>query len=298
MPGFNKTKKSRTKPNWLKRNLPDNSSFEKVRNILNTEQLNTVCQGANCPNKWECFCSGTATFLILGDKCSRNCKFCNIETSNSLVTPDIDEPTSVANAVEKLKLKYIVITSVTRDDLPDGGASHFAETILRIRNISGIKRKIEVLIPDFKGCKKALKTVLDVKPDVLNHNIETVASLYKHARPDADYQQSLNLLLNSFNINNSIPVKSGMMVGIGETFTELFNTMNDLIKHGCTILTIGQYLQPSKKHLSVEKYYTPEEFFELEQLAKRIGFTEVASGPFVRSSYKAEELLNIESGKH
>ncbi|MCK5312534.1 MAG: lipoyl synthase [Desulfobacteraceae bacterium] len=295
MPGINLgiQEKSfrRIKPSWLKRNLPKSAGFEKVRNILNKENLNTVCQSANCPNKWECFCSGTSTFMILGNQCTRNCKFCNIESKAPSI-PDPDEPLRVANAVKKLNLNYIVITSVTRDDLPDGGAAHFAQTICQIREKMGLKSKIEVLIPDFKGNKKALKTVLDAKPDVLNHNIETVPSLYKIARPEADYNQSLTLFSNSLKIDGSIPVKSGIMVGLGETYNELSDTLNDLYKSGCSMLTIGQYLQPSKEHLSVKKYYSPEEFEELEKLAKKIGFAEVASGAFVRSSYKAEELLN------
>lgn len=293
MPGINSEKQEqrRKKPSWLKRNLPKTKGFEKVRNILNNEKLNTVCQSANCPNKWECFCSGTSTFMILGDQCTRDCRFCNIGTGIPAI-PDLDEPGRVANASFKLNLKYIVITSVTRDDLADGGANHFAQTILEIKKKMSNQCKIEVLIPDFQGNIKALKIVLDAKPDVLNHNIETVPSLYKKARPEADYQQSLTLFKNSKKIDPSIPVKSGIMVGLGETYKELFQTIIDLYEHGCSILTIGQYLQPSKKHLAVEKYYAPEEFLELEEFAKKIGFSEVASGAFVRSSYKAEELLN------
>ena len=207
MPGINQTNNNRIKPTWFKRNLPDNSGFEKVRNILKKEKLNTVCQGANCPNKWECFCSGTSTFLILGNRCSRTCKFCNIEYGN-LLPPDPDEPLRVANAAHQLKLNYVVITSVTRDDLPDGGALHFAQTIAQIKNKMDSNIKIEVLIPDFKGNFDALKIVLDMKPDVLNHNIETIPSLYKKARPEADYNQSLKLLSNSLKIDSSIPVKS------------------------------------------------------------------------------------------
>ena len=297
MPGIDETPNNRAKPSWLKRNLPKSAGFEKVRNILNEEKLNTVCQSANCPNKWECFCSGTSTFMILGNKCTRNCRFCNIESGlPSLVDPD--EPKRIANAVKRLKLNYVVITSVTRDDLSDGGADHFAQTISQIRNKMGGKSKIEILIPDFKGNKKALKTVLHAKPDVLNHNIETVPSLYKIARPEANYNQSLNLFSNSLEIDDSIPLKSGIMVGLGETYNELFETMKDLFKSGCSMLTIGQYLQPSKKHLPVKKYYSPDEFIELEDLAKKIGFCEVASGPFVRSSYKAEELLNIKTSRN
>jgi lipoyl synthase len=288
---INKKKISRKKPSWLKRNLPKENGFETIRNILNYEKLNTVCQSANCPNKWECFCSGTSTFMLLGNQCTRNCKFCNIKPG-SPAPIDNDEPLRVANAAYKMKLQYIVLTSVTRDDLVDGGAEHFANTIYQIRNKLENKCKIEVLIPDFKGNKTALETVLKAKPDVLNHNIETVPSLYKTARPEADYNQSLMLFTNSLKLDPLIPLKSGIMVGLGETYSELMSTINDLYESGASILTIGQYLQPSSKHLTVKKYYSPEEFFELEKLAKRIGFTEVASGPFVRSSYKAEELLS------
>ncbi len=289
MPGISNFNKKKTKPSWFKRNLPDNSGYEKVRNILSKEKLNTVCEGANCPNKWECFCSGTSTFLILGNQCTRTCKFCNIDSGRVLL-PDPDEPARVANAASELKLKYIVLTSVTRDDLIDGGASHFARTIFQIKKRLGNNIKIEVLIPDFKGDKKALKTVLDMHPDVLNHNIETVPSLYRKARPEADYNQSLKLFKNSLEIDKSIPVKSGIMVGLGETFQEVAETIKDLFNAGCSILTIGQYLQPSKKHLFVQKYYTLEEFAELKKFAQKTGFAKVASGPFVRSSYKAYEL--------
>ena len=290
-PGLAKSKKIKKKPLWLKRNLPKTTGFEKVRNILKKERLNTVCQSANCPNKWECFCSGTSTFMILGTQCTRNCRFCNIDSETPLA-PDIDEPLRIANAVKELNLKYVVITSVTRDDLKDGGAFHFNETISQIHKKMGTNIKIEVLIPDLRGDKNALRTILKAKPDVLNHNIETVPSLYKKARPEADYSQSLNLISNSLEIDPMIPVKSGIMVGLGETFFQLFDTINDLYDHGCSILTIGQYLQPSKNHLPVEKYYSPEEFIELKTFAEKTGFKEVASGAFVRSSYKAEELLH------
>lgn len=290
MPEIDLLKKRRPKPYWFKRNLPENKRFEKLRKILKKEKLNSVCEGANCPNKWECFCSGTATFLILGNQCTRNCRFCNIE-SGKILPPDPGEPLRVAKAVREMGIKYVVITSVTRDDLDDGGADHFAKTISMIRKLLKNNIKIEVLIPDFKGDTNALKLVLDMKVDVINHNIETVPSLYKKARPEADYRQSLELLSKVGELDRSIPVKSGIMTGLGETFMELSQTITDLFNAGCTILTIGQYLKPSKKHLPVKKYYTPEEFALLEKFARKTGFKEVAAGPFVRSSYKAEKLF-------
>ena len=228
--------------------------------------------------------------MILGSECTRNCRFCNISTCiSSPPPPDPEEPERVAEAVLDLGLKYVVVTSVTRDDLKDGGAKHFAMTIKAIKRHLRGKVRVEVLIPDFKGSGKALKKVLDAGPDVLNHNIETIPSLYAKARPGADYQRSLDLLKKVSDYGTLIPAKSGLMVGLGENFDELERTMRDLFHHGCTILSIGQYLQPSKDHLPVERYYTPDEFVTLKQIAESIGFTKVASGPFVRSSYRAGE---------
>ncbi len=284
-------KKQSRKPPWLKRNLPTGSEYEKVRSLLLKSELHTVCQEAKCPNMWECFSRNTATFMILGSECTRNCRFCNIATCTIPPPPDPKEPKRVAKAALDLGLKYVVVTSVTRDDLKDGGAEHFAMTIREIRKLLPRQTRVEVLIPDFKGNSRALTTVLDAGPDVLNHNIETIPSLYSKARPQADYQRSLDLLKKVSDYGDSIPAKSGIMVGLGENFDELEQTIKDLYNHGCTILSIGQYLQPSKSHLPVEKYYTPDEFITLKEVAERIGFKKVASGPFVRSSYRAGELL-------
>jgi lipoyl synthase len=277
------------KPAWLKKSLPTGGDYQRVRNLLTNAKLHTVCQEANCPNMFECFSKDTATFMIMGSVCTRDCRFCNILNQPALPL-DPDEPKRVAKTALDLKLKYVVVTSVTRDDLEDGGASHFARTIKAIKSIIGSNVKVEILIPDFQGNFEALKTVVHASPDVLNHNIETVPSLYPTARPQANYQQSLELLQNVKTINPSIPVKSGIMVGIGETMKELEKTIKDLFLHKCEILTMGQYLQPTKAHLEVQKYYSPEEFKILENKARQIGFKKIASGPFVRSSYNAKEL--------
>ena len=286
----NKTETIIRKPSWLKKSLPKGGDYQKVRVLLSKAKLNTVCQEANCPNMFECFSKQTATFMILGSVCTRNCKFCKIlhKTAEHV---DPEEPLRVAKAAKDLKLKYIVITSVTRDDLEDGGAAHFASTIKAIKSILPDNIKIEVLIPDFQGSFAALKTVINAQPDVLNHNIETVPSLYETARPQANYHQSLELLKNVKSINSHMPTKSGIMVGLGETVEELEQTMKDLFSNGCNILTIGQYLQPTKSHLEVKKYYSPDEFKDLEDMAKQIGFKKIASGPFVRSSYNASNLF-------
>ncbi len=290
---MNIRKKQCGKPAWLKRNLPTGSEYENVRKLLAKSRLHTVCQEAKCPNMWECFSKNTATFMILGSECTRNCRFCNIANCASPSLPDPEEPQRVAKAAFDLGLKYAVVTSVTRDDLWDGGAEHFAVTIKEIKKQFSGKIRVEVLIPDFQGNSDALQTVLDAGPDVLNHNIETIASLYDKARPEADYKRSLELLQKVADYGNSIPAKSGIMVGLGENFDELEQTIKDLYDHGCTILSIGQYLQPSNRHLSVEKYYTPDEFTALKEIAENIGFKKVAAGPFVRSSYRAGELLEM-----
>ena len=251
-------------------------------------KLHTVCQEAKCPNLWECFSKKTATFLIMGSRCTRNCRFCAID-HGPMGPLDADEPQRVARAVADMGLHYVVITSVTRDDLTDGGAGHFAATIEAIRDQVS-DALIEVLIPDFKGDKAALHTVLDAKPDVLNHNIETVPRLYPMARPQAIYQRSLQLINRVSRYNPEIPPKSGLMVGLGETTDELETTFKDLLTAGCRILTIGQYLQPSRNHLPVVRYVPPEEFAQLRETAMAMGFPEVASNPFVRSSYQAKEL--------
>ncbi|MDA8135804.1 MAG: lipoyl synthase [Desulfobacteraceae bacterium] len=279
------------KPAWLKKSLPKGGDYQRVRNLLSKAGLHTVCKEAGCPNMFECFSKDTATFMILGSECTRNCRFCNI-TNNTPSPVDPGEPLRVAKAALDLKLNYIVVTSVTRDDLNDGGASHFAATLRAIRSLAAHAR-IEVLIPDFKGDREALKTVLAAKPDVLNHNIETVAALYPRVRPEAIYERSLSLLQAAKSMDPALPVKSGIMVGLGETPEELEETLKDLFAHGCDIITLGQYLQPTPNHLRVERYYSPEEFIALEKLARSMGFQKIAAGPFVRSSYQAHELSGL-----
>ncbi|HKJ98956.1 MAG TPA: lipoyl synthase [Desulfotignum sp.] len=281
------------KPAWLKKRLPRGGEYAKVTRLLAGAKLHTVCQEASCPNMFECFSKDTATFMILGDQCTRHCRFCNITARPPLVV-DLQEPDRVAQTVRELKLHYVVVTSVTRDDLPDGGAAHFAAVIQAIKKLGkdmGQSIRVEVLIPDFKGDITALKTVMDAQPDVINHNMETVADLYPLVRPEAVYQRSLDLISNVKKLNPDMPAKSGLMVGLGETVSQLEQTMQDLHDHGCDMLTMGQYLQPTRNHLPVEKYYPPEAFTRLAETARKIGFTKVAAGPFVRSSYRAEELF-------
>ena len=283
--------KTKQKPAWLKKTLPKGGDYQRVRNLLSNAGLHTVCQEANCPNMFECFSKNTSTFMILGSNCTRNCRFCNVNFAPALPL-DPDEPMRIAKAALDLNLKYVVVTSVTRDDLEDGGASHFADTIKAIKTTLPDDPKVEVLIPDFQGNIEALKIVVRANPDVLNHNIETVPSLYSIARPEANYQQSLDLFKNAKAINNSMPVKSGIMIGLGETIKELEQTMKDLFHYGCEIITLGQYLQPTKAHLKVQKYYSPDEFKQLEKKARKVGFKKIAAGPFVRSSYNAQNLFD------
>jgi lipoic acid synthetase len=278
------------KPPWLTRRLPSGPEYEKIRGLMKRGRLHTVCQEAKCPNIWECFSNRTATFLILGDRCTRNCRFCAV-AHNPVEPPDPAEPMRVAQSVEKLGLAYVVVTSVTRDDLPDGGAGHFAKTIREIhRRIP--EAVIEVLIPDFKGDAEALRTVLEARPQVLNHNIETVPRLYTAVRTGAVYTRSLELLGRVRTIDASIPTKSGLMLGLGETTAEIRQTLQDLLDAECRMLTMGQYLQPSKDHLPVARFVPPAEFDQWQKTAFQMGFSEVASGPFVRSSYHAKELFN------
>ena len=275
-------------PEYLKRPIINTDTTKNVRHILKNHCLNTVCENARCPNKNECYTKNTATFLIMGNNCTRNCRYCNI----SCAKPEplnFDEPIQVAQAVKDLGLRYSVITSVTRDDLPDGGAEHFANCIYEIRKISPTT-KIEILTPDFKGDANALNAIINAHPDVFNHNIETVRGLFKTARPQGDYQRSLNVL-NYIKVNSDIPTKSGLMVGLGESFEQIEETLNDLKNVGCDMLTIGQYIQPSKEHLDVAKYYTLEEFEGLQKLAQKIGFKHYQINPLVRSSYMAAEMV-------
>jgi lipoyl synthase len=278
------------KPDWLKRRLPTGETFNQVREIIEAGRLHTVCQEAKCPNIWECYSHRTATFLIMGERCTRNCRFCAV-TPGAPEPFDPQEPARVAEAVERMGLKYVVVTSVTRDDLPDGGAAHFAATIEAIRRRL-LQVEIEVLIPDFQGERTSLETVLRARPNVLNHNIETVPRLYPLVRPQADYRRSLELLRRAAEFAPAIPTKSGLMLGLGEQPEEIRQALEDLRNAGCRILTLGQYLQPSPGHMSVEAYVPPEEFDAWRKAALTMGFSEVASAPFVRSSYHARESFN------
>jgi len=275
-------------PEFLKRPIIDTDKTRTVRKILKTKCLNTVCENARCPNKNECYTKNTATFLIMGNNCTRNCRYCNI-SCNKPEPLDLSEPKHIAEAIRDLGLKYAVITSVTRDDLQDGGAEHFANCIYEIRKINP-EIKIEILTPDFKGNKEALDTIIQAKPDVFNHNIETVKSLFKIARPQGNYNCSIDVL-KYIKENSNITTKSGLMIGLGESEEEIKETLNDLHNIGCDIVTIGQYIQPSKEHLPVAKYYKLEEYENLKQIAKGVGIENYQIGPLVRSSYRANELI-------
>ncbi|HPA13793.1 MAG TPA: lipoyl synthase [Desulfobacterales bacterium] len=281
-------KKRIPKPPWLKRRLPTGSAYEKVRKLLEENRLHTVCQEAKCPNIWECFSRQTATFLIMGPRCTRDCGFCSV-AHGPLTPPDPGEPFRVAEAVKHLGLQYVVVTSVTRDDLDDGGAGFFSETVNKIHRAAP-DAKVEVLIPDFRGNADSLRLILDARISVLNHNLETVPRLYSLARPGADYQQSLELIRRVGRYRPRVPVKSGLMLGLGESTEEILKTLLDLRNAGCNLLTLGQYLQPTSRHLPVERFIPPEEFDRWRRTALEMGFTEAASGPLVRSSYHAKEL--------
>ncbi|EIJ71892.1 lipoyl synthase [Pasteurella bettyae] len=276
------------KPAWMKIKLPANSAkIESIKNGMRRHGLNSVCEEASCPNLHECFNHGTATFMILGAICTRRCPFCDVAHGKPL-PPDADEPKKLAETIQDMKLKYVVITSVDRDDLPDRGAGHFAECIKQIRLLNP-NTKIEILVPDFRGrIEQALDKLKDNPPDVFNHNLENVPRLYKDIRPGADYQWSLKLLREFKALFPNIPTKSGLMVGLGETNEEILNVMQDLRTNGVTMLTLGQYLQPSRFHLPVARYVPPEEFDEFRNQAQSMGFEHAACGPFVRSSYHAD----------
>ena len=276
-------------PDYLKRGIIDTEKTKTVRHILKSNCLNTVCEAARCPNKSECYAKNTATFLIMGNNCTRNCRFCNISCSKPEPLNEL-EPKKVADAVQKLGLSYVVITSVTRDDLPDGGAQHFANVIKEVRELSP-DAKIEVLTPDFQGRKESIDIVINAAPDVFNHNIETVPSLYKKARPQASYQRSLDFL-NYIKQNSNILTKTGLMVGLGETKEELIQTFEDLAKIKCDIVTIGQYIAPTKEHLEVARFYEPYEYDELAKIAQQIGIKHTFFSPLTRSSYKAYEVFS------
>ena len=280
--------KQKVKPPWLKRRLPDGYICEEVTTLINDTKVHTVCQEAQCPNIWECFSRKTATFMIMGDHCTRNCRFCAVSNGPNRF-PDPEEPFRIVRMVQNLSLNYVVITSVARDDLPDGGASFF------VRAVKEIRRKvphvlIELLIPDFQGNKDALRSIVEVRPDVLNHNIETVSRLYTIVRPEAAYRRSLDLLKHVATFDSTIVTKSGLMLGLGEQPDEILDALKDLLDAGCQLVTIGQYLQPTKAHLPVERYIPPNEFDNWRNVALEMGFAEVASGPFIRSSYHAKQL--------
>ncbi len=275
------------KPEWIKARWPGGERYMEVKRLLREQNLHSVCEEARCPNIGECFNAGTATFMILGDICTRACGFCDV-TSGRPVGLDLLEPGRLASSVQALGLEYAVITSVNRDDLPDGGASIFAACIRAIRHRTPTC-DVEVLIPDFEGNAEALRTVVEAGPVVLNHNTETVPRLYSRVRPKARYERSLELIRRVKQIDPAMTTKSGVMVGLGETFDELVATMADLREHGCELLTVGQYLRPSMKHLPVERYWHPDEFAAVAEAGQRLGFTHVEAGPLVRSSYHAGE---------
>ncbi len=275
------------KPEWIRMKVPDSARFQEIKQVLRENKLHTVCEEASCPNIGECFSGGTATFMILGDICTRRCPFCDVSHGKPL-TPDVNEPKNLASTIAQMRLRYVVITSVDRDDLMDGGAQHFVDCIQATRAESP-SIKIEVLVPDFRGRLETAVEILKIAPpDVMNHNLETVPRLYKQARPGADYQNSLNLLKVFGELHPNVPTKSGLMLGLGETDEEILEVMQDLRNHGVTMLTLGQYLQPSQHHLPVVRFVTPERFVEFEQQALAMGFTQAACGPMVRSSYHAD----------
>ena len=277
------------KPSWIRvRAASPNSRFHEIKDILRRQALHTVCEEATCPNIAECFGKGTATFMILGDICTRRCPFCDVAHGRPLA-PDADEPRHLAETIAQLKLRYVVITSVDRDDLKDGGAQHFVDCIRAVRAASPTTT-IEVLVPDFRGrLDRALEILKAAPPDVMNHNLETVPRLYKRARPGGDYEHSLKLLQEFKRVHPEVPTKSGLMVGLGEADEEILAVMRDLRAHDVDMLTIGQYLQPSPHHLPVERYVEPAVFVEYEKQAAAMGFRHAAIGPLVRSSYHADQ---------
>ena len=275
------------KPDWIRVKLSASDEITKIKQLLREHKLHTVCEEAACPNLPECFQHGTATFMIMGDLCTRRCPFCDVAHGKPLPL-DINEPQNLADAIQAMALKYVVITSVDRDDLRDGGAGHFAECIKKIREQTPTT-KIEVLVPDFRGrIDKAIDILSQTPCDVFNHNLETVPRLYKQVRPGANYLGSLELLAKYTKVQPLTPTKSGLMLGVGEEQEEVHQVMRDLIAHGCSMLTLGQYLQPTKSHLPVKNYITPEQFDQYGAFALQLGFKQVASAPMVRSSYHAD----------
>ena len=284
------------KPDWMRIRISSSPKVQEIKNILRKNKLSTVCEEAACPNLSECFGNGTATFMIMGEICTRRCPFCDV--GHGKPNPlDLNEPASLAEAIHEMKLQYVVITSVDRDDLRDGGAQHFADCIREAKGLSP-DLKVEVLVPDFRGrMQVALDILSATPPDVFNHNMETVLRLYREARPGANYDWSLKLLHDYKLKNPTVPTKSGLMVGLGETKDELFRALDDLKRHNVDMITIGQYLQPSKNHLPVDRFVHPEEFAEYAEYGYRIGFNHVASGPLVRSSYHADKQARGEEVK-
>jgi lipoic acid synthetase len=276
-------------PEWLRITLPTSDSFARTRSLLDELKLHTVCESAKCPNHWECWSKGTATFMIAGDRCTRACGFCAVSTAKPLAL-EADEPARVAEATHRMKLKHVVITAVARDDLADGGAEHFRQTIEKVRELNP-DIVIEVLVPDFNANDAAIESVLDANPHIFNHNLETVRRLTPGVRHRATYDRSLSVLAKvKARRGHSIYTKSGVMLGLGETEGELFQAMRDLRAANCDMLTLGQYLQPTLKHLPVIEFVTPEKFAEYKVIAENLGFVHVASGPMVRSSYHADEF--------
>ncbi|EJW15028.1 lipoyl synthase [Paenibacillus alvei] len=284
-----KTREQKQKPDWIRIKLTTGENYSEIKDMMRSKTLHTVCEEARCPNIYECWANRTATFMILGDICTRACRFCAVNTGMPTEL-DLQEPERVAEAAERMGLRHCVVTSVARDDLKDGGASIFAETIRAIRRRLPLC-SVEVLIPDFMGNWDALKLVMDAKPDILNHNVETVERLSDRVRAKAKYERTLELLKRAKEMQPNIPTKSSIMLGVGEEWDEILQTMDDLRAVDCNIMTIGQYLQPTKKHLYVEKYYTPEQFAELKNEGLKRGFSHVESGPLVRSSYHAHEQV-------
>ncbi len=276
-------------PLWIEVEHYNKKDYMKTKELIEKNRLTTVCVEANCPNRYECFSNGTATFMILGDTCTRNCLYCNILHG---VPKELDkgEPERIAEAVKTMKLNYVVITCVTRDDLADSGASQFVKTVAATRKINPGCR-VELLISDLKGDWEALNKIIDSKPDVLNHNLEVVNELFPRLRPKGSYELSLQLLKKAKELNPKIKTKSGFMLGFGEKENQIIQTIGDLTRVDCDIVTIGQYLQPSANHFEVKKYYSPEEFKQIEEIAKQMGMPHVISGPLVRSSYKASEVI-------
>ncbi len=289
LPDVPQQRPRRRLPKWLKRPMPQ-AGMQFTEGVISDLALETVCESAKCPNRTECWSHRTATFMVLGNVCTRPCGFCSVPKGKTEAL-QIDEPQRVAEAAERLGLKHVVITSVTRDDLPDGGADHFYQCVLAVRERTGAA--VEVLTPDFLGDRAAIDRVIESRPDVFNHNTETVPRLYHRVRRNADYQRTLDLLQRVKSIAPDTPTKSGLMLGLGETTDEILEVCADLRRVGCEMITIGQYLQPTPEHLPVERYVPPEEFDEIGRLIRKFGFALVASGPFVRSSYHAGEMASF-----